>query len=325
MQKFAFSGRLQADAAWFDADLGDFEDLLWRRFRFGFKANVLQDWVVHVEGDWDLNDPLDDSYNRITDAYIGWNPSEHLGLKVLKQSVGFTLDGATSSTKLFTVQRNNLTNNLWFTSEYFTGASASGTTADRWSWKAGVYSSDGSQELSQFEAAYFMLLSLGGNFSADLGLDNAAVRVDYVHNKEDERAETRDFGQVLSFVTQWQRGNWGLWTDLSVGDGYADQSDVWGFVVMSSHDVTRGTQLILRYTFLKSTDENGVRLGRYEREIEEERGDAYSEIYGGLNVYFYDHKFKWQTGLQYTDMNDEADDGGAYEGWGLTTALRMSW
>jgi phosphate-selective porin OprO/OprP len=110
-----------------------------------------------------------------------------------------------------------------------------------------------------------------------------------------------------------------------VGDGYADQSDIWGFVVMSFYDISTRSQLLLRYTMLESTDANGVRLGRYEREIEQERGDAYSEIYGGLNVYFYGHKLKWQTGLQYTDMNDEADDGGAYNGWGLTSALRMSW
>lgn len=325
IQKFALSGRLQADAAWFDADEGEFDDLLWRRFRFGFKANFFQDWVMHLESDWDLNHSLDESYNRLTDAYIGWNPSETWGLKVLKQSTGFTLDGATSSTKLLTVQRNNLTNNLWFISEYFTGASLAGTTAERWSWKAGIYSSDGSNELSKFDAAYFALVSLSGNFAEDLGLDNAVVRVDYVYNKEDELADTRDFSHVLSVVSQWQEGKWGLWTDASAGQGYAGQSDVWGIALMSFYDITPRSQLVLRYTRLKSADDNGVLLGRYEREVVVERGDAYSEIYGGLNVFFYGHKLKWQTGLQYTDMNDEADDGGAYEGWGLTTVLRLSW
>jgi phosphate-selective porin OprO/OprP len=325
VQKFALSGRLQADGARFKADQGDFDDILWRRFRFGFKADLFQDWVLHIEGDWNLNKSLDESYNRLTDAYIGWNPGKTWGLKVLKQSAGFTLDGATSSKKLLTLQRNNLTNNLWFTSEYFTGVTLSGTAATRWSWKAGIFSSDGSDELSRFEAASFTLLSLGGNFAGDLGLDRAVVRVDYVYNREHEDADTRDFSQVLSLVTRWEEGRWGLWTDVSAGKGYAGQSDLWGVALMPFYDITSHFQLVLRYTWVKSADANSVRLGRYEREIVEGRGDQYNEIYGGLNVFFYGHKLKWQTGLQYSDMNDEADDGGAYEGWGLTTGLRLSW
>ncbi len=190
LQKFALSGRMQADAAWFKADQGDFDDILWRRFRFGFKADFFHDWVLHVEGDWNLNNDDNDknpeeSFNRLTDAYIGWNSGKTWGLKVLKQSAGFTLDGATSSTKLLTLQRNNLTNNLWFTTEYFTGVSLSSTAAARWSWKAAIFSTDIDQNLSLFEAGTFALLSLGGDFGEDLGLDRAVVRVDYVYNLGD--------------------------------------------------------------------------------------------------------------------------------------------
>ncbi|MBE9537740.1 MAG: hypothetical protein IMF06_01595, partial [Proteobacteria bacterium] len=35
---FRLSGRLHADAATFDASQGDYNDIRWRRFRFGFKA-----------------------------------------------------------------------------------------------------------------------------------------------------------------------------------------------------------------------------------------------------------------------------------------------
>jgi phosphate-selective porin OprO/OprP len=100
LQRFALSGRLQADAAWFDSDQGDFDDILWRRFRFGFKAAFSRKWVLHVEGDWNLNEDFEDSYGRLTDAYIGWKPGGQWDAKILKQSAGFTLDGATSSKKL---------------------------------------------------------------------------------------------------------------------------------------------------------------------------------------------------------------------------------
>jgi len=325
IQKFDLKGRLQIDSAWFDADQGEFDDILWRRFRFGFKTIFFQDWVLHIEGDWDLNKSLGETYNRLTDAYIGWHPGKNWDLKILKQSAGFTLDGATSSKKLLTLQRNNLTNNLWFTAEYFTGATITGTAAKRWNYKAGIFSSDGSNELSHFEAAYFTLLSLGYNFAGDLELDDATIRVDYVYNQEDEDANTRDFSQILSLVTKLEQGDWGLWADFSAGRGYASQSDLWGVALMPFYDITQHIQLVLRYTYLKSDDNNGVRLGRYENEIVKGRGDEYNEIYGGLNVFFYGHKLKWQTGLQYSTMKDAADDGGDYKGWGLTTGLRVSW
>ena len=165
IQKFALSGRLQPESAWFEADQGQFIDyFLWRRLRFGFKTNLFQEWVLHIEADFDLNESLGNNYTRLTDAYIGWVPRKNLDLKVLKQSAGFTLDGATSSKKLLTLQRNDLTNNLWFTQEYFTGITAKGDIGESWSYNVGIFSSDGSDELSHFEASYFTL-PISGNVS----------------------------------------------------------------------------------------------------------------------------------------------------------------
>ena len=326
IQKFALSGRLQPDSAWFDAEQGEFKDnFLWRRFRFGFKSDLFREWVLHIEGDFDLNEPLGDSYTRLTDAYIGWTPRKNLDLKVLKQSAGFTLDGATSSKKLLTLQRNNLTNNLWFTSEYFTGITAKGKIDESWSYKVGLFSSDGNDELSRFEASYFTLFSLGYGFAKLPKLDHGLIRIDYVYNEEDINAATRDFSQVLSLATKWETGPWGLWTDLSAGKGYAEQSDVWGVVLMPFYNFNPYIQVVMRYTYLNSADDNGLRLPRYEGKITDGRGNEYSEIYAGLNVFFYGHKFKWQTGLEYASMRDGADDEGEYKGWGVNTGLRLYW
>ena len=109
VQKFALSGRLQAEAAWFDAGEGDFDDATWRRFRFGFLSQFVHDWRLNVEADLDLNESRRDWYRGLTDAYVAWRPDESTEVKILKQSAGFTLDGATSSKKLLTLQRNNLT------------------------------------------------------------------------------------------------------------------------------------------------------------------------------------------------------------------------
>ena len=37
------------------------------------------------------------------------------------------------------------------------------------------------------------------------------------------------------------------------------------------------------------------------------------------------HKFKLQAGVQYAKMDDKANDGGEYDGWGLNVALRAYW
>jgi phosphate-selective porin OprO/OprP len=81
----------------------------------------------------------------------------------------------------------------------------------------------------------------------------------------------------------------------------------------------------LRYTYVSSAGDNGVRLTRYADRMVNGRGNEYNEIYAGLNVYFYGQKLKWQTGLEYASMEDDANDGGEYRGWGLSTGLRMYW
>lgn len=326
LRSLALSGRLQADASYFDADEGDFDDISWRRLRFGFTAKFANHWKAQLEGDFDLNEwPPEEWYNRLTDAYVGWNPDKSRDLRILKHSAGFTLDGATSSKKLLTLQRNNLTNNLWFTAEYFTGISMQGETDDHWNYRVGVFSSDGNDEWSKFDAGYFTLTSLGYNWASALDMDNASVRLDYVYNQRDTDANTRDLSNVVTLSTQWEQGNWGLWTDLGSGRGYFQQPDIVGLTLMPFYNLTERLQFLFRYTWLDSDGDNGLRLGRYENAVVDGRGDRYNEYYLGANLFFYGHKLKWQTGLQYAELDDNADDGGEYNGWGVTTGLRLYW
>ena len=116
-----------------------------------------------------------------------------------------------------------------------------------------------------------------------------------------------------------------MWTDLSAGKGYGEQSDVWGLVLMPFYDFNPRIQVVLRYTYLSSADNNGLRLPRYEDRIVDGKGNECNEFYAGLNVYFYGHKFKWQTGFECASMKDDAEDGGEHKGWGLSTGLRLYW
>jgi len=322
IQKFALVGRAQVDSFWVNPEDGeDDNDTLWRRLRFGFKADIFTQWVAHLEADLDLNEPIGDWYSQLTDAYIAWSSSESLKIKLLKQSAGFTLDGATSSKRLLTLERNNLTNNLWFTEEYFNGILASGKIAEAWRYKASLFSSDGDPELGWGGASWFSLLSMGYSFS------NTALGLAYVYQDEDENANTRDFKQILSLTGKWQGDGFGVWGDLSFGDGFSaqGQSDVWGLVLMPFYNFSKHTQAVFRYTHLASEADNGVRLNRYEDTVVDGRGDRYDEIYAGINLFFYGHKFKWQTGVTWANMEDKASDSGEYEGWTLATGIRIYW
>ena len=325
IRSFALSGRLQADASDFDADEGDFEDVSWRRFRFGFTAKFSGDWKATIEGDFDLNESSGDWYSRLTDAGISWNPDDSRELRILKHSAGFTLDGATSSKKLLTLQRNNLTNNLWFTAEYFTGISMKGDLANQWNYRVGIFSSDGNEEWSKFDASYFTLTSIGYDWGKALNQDRASLRLDYVYNDRDANANTRDLSNVLTLSGKWEDGDWGVWTDIGVGRGYFAQPDLAGLSVMPFYRLSELLQFVLRYTWIDSDGVNGLRIGRYENAVVEGRGDRYDEIYAGVNLFFYGHKLKWQSGIQYAEMEDSAEDGGTYRGWGIGTALRLSW
>lgn len=318
------SGRLQLDSAWVNSDQGDFNDTQWRRFRFGFKGKH-DDLTFALEADINLNKSLDEAYNRLTDANINWAVTEDSDLKFLKQSAGFTMDGRTSSKKLLTPERNNLTNNLWFTSEYFTGVSLKSKVTDDLSYKAGIYSSDGSDEISISDASYFGMFSTTKKLAKTNLWDKGQINFDYVYNDTHVDGDTRDFSQIISASSKFTQDRWSLDSDISWGQGDFDQSDVFGVVVMPSYKQSETLQWVARYTYINSSEDNGVRLGRYEKNVVTDMGDKYQELYGGVNWYVNDHKLKFHAGIQYAKMEDNANDGGAYQGWGLTLAMRSYW
>jgi phosphate-selective porin OprO/OprP len=77
------SGRLQLDSAWVDSEQGDFNDTAWRRFCFGFKAQY-GEFKVALAADINLNDSLDDAYNRLTNANLSWVLDKDTELKLIK-------------------------------------------------------------------------------------------------------------------------------------------------------------------------------------------------------------------------------------------------
>ena len=325
LQSLKLVGRLQGDAAYFNSDdHGDFDDIVWRRVRVGGKATLFNDFFIHAEADIDLNQVgSDDFYNRLTDAYIGWSQSKAFKLKVGKQSSGFTLDGSTSSKKLLTMERSIVSGNLWFTTEYFTGLSASGTI-DGWKYKVGGFSSGGEDEFGDFDSGWFSLASVGHAVT-----ETSDLRIDYVHNEPDYSGDvgTKKLTDIVSLVSKTKFEQGSLWADFSYarGDDSQGQSDLIGLQVMPFYDFNDTWQGVFRYSMVHSTEGPGATLGHYPKQnLSGRKYEDIHDFYLGLNCYLYGHKLKWQTGVEYNiAQNDSAGDD--YSGWGVTTGVRVRW
>jgi phosphate-selective porin OprO/OprP len=339
IQKLAFTGRAQFDYVLIDGEGSpsksgvkdndlDYDEFNTRRLRAGFKATLFKDFTAHIEADFDPDE--DPFYQRLTDAYIGWEPCDEFGIKVGKQGMGFSLDGKTSSKELLTIDRGNLTNNLWFTNEYIPGVTIGGKK-NGWHYTAGVFSQgeeDG--EFGNFDAGTSWLASVGYDFSGMMGAKEATLALDYVYNEDTPSSPSlftnRSFGNVVSLNFRYEKDAFGFRSDLSAGDGFGSQTSTWGMAVMPYYNFTDKLQAVFRYTFIESDGDNGVRFARYETEpLLGTKGDQYQEAYLGLNYYIYGHKLKVQTGLQYVSMRDGANDGGDFDGLAWTTGLRISW
>ncbi len=325
VQRVVFTGRLQHDLAVVESDQGDHRESNIRRVRFGPRITLFRDYLVHAEIEINPQE-RNPFYVRITDAYLAWQKHPKATVTVGKQSVPFTQEGSTSSKELITIDRSNLVNNIWFTQEYMPGVSLSGRAAP-WVYRGGLYSSgEMNRELGRFNGDVFTLGLVGYDFAKKLRVREAVLTANYLYQHPDvNNTFTRRFEHIASLHFRLEEPRWGLRTDLSKTAGYLGQQDLWAVMLMPYFNATDKLQLVTRYTMVDSDGVNGISLNTYENRVVTGRGDRYNEGYVGVNYYFYGHRLKLQSGLQFADMHDEANDGGAYSGTSWVTGLRIGW
>lgn len=325
VQRVLFSGRYQHEFAAINADEGDVDEWNVRRLRLGPRVTLFRTFTLHAEVELNPQE-RNPFYVRFTDAYVQWTNSGRLAVTVGKHGVPFTMDGATSSKELLTIDRSNLSNNIWFPQEYMPGVSVSGRRAP-WVYRAGVFSSgEANREFGEFSGGLFTLGVLGYDFAKTLGVKEALLAGNYVYQHPDEdNTFTRRLEHIASINLKLEAGRWGVRGDVSAASGYLGQSGLWGLMAMPFVNATDKLQFVGRYTFLNSEAPNGVQLATYENRVVRGRGDQYNELYLGANYYFYGHKLKLQSGLQFAEMDDKAADGGSYSGLSWTTGVRVGW
>jgi phosphate-selective porin OprO/OprP len=194
-------------------------------------------------------------------------------------------------------------------------------------YRVGLYSSGKqNREFGEFNGGATVLSVLGYDFADRLDVGEALLTGNYVYqNPDPNNTFTRSLEHIGSINFRLEDAKWGARADLSFATGYLGQSDLWAIQAMPFLNVTDKLQGIVRYTYVTSEEPNGVRFATYESRVISGTGDRFSELYLGANYYFYDHRLKVQTGLQFADMNDRAGDGGEYSGMAWTTGLRVGW
>jgi len=325
VQRVLFTGRFQEDYAAVEADQGDHSEWNVRRMRLGPRITFFRDYLFHAEVELNPQEQ-DPFYVRMTDIYVAWQKHPKAIVMVGKQSVPFTQEGATSSKELVTVDRSNLVNNIWFTQEYMPGISLSGRSA-AWIYRGGIYSSGAmNREFGKFNGDAFTLALVGYDFGKQLGVREATLTGNYLYQHPDvNNTFTKRFEHIMSIHFKLEEPRWGFRSDVSKTKGYLGQRNILGVMAMPLFNATDKLQFVARYTFLDSDGINGLSLATYENKVVSGRGDRYTEGYIGANYFFYGHKLKLQTGIQFADMQDSANDGGAYSGTSWTTGLRIGW
>jgi phosphate-selective porin OprO and OprP len=346
--EFALQGRLHLQYADGESNQGDFDshdrgdDNTWgpwevRRWRLGFKSKWLGgklsiDGQINVRPDINVagETPF---YGNLYDFFATYKVSDDLKISAGKTKAKFfSNEYYTSSNRILTFERSLLVNSV-VPGEH-TGVWVEGSV-DAFSWAVAVYAADNSPEFTRFDAGVFSQVRIGYDLSESIGWDMAQINFDWQQtweddNDPDQNANVARFSSAFSLNSEWEKGKFGLITDIIYGVGDNDSarnSDVFGFTIIPSYYITPQLQAVLRYQFAMGDGAESLRLSnRYERNATDltagGRGDQYQSAYAGLNYYICDHKLKLMAGVEWSHMDQPAanDD---FDGWTWLIGMRL--
>ncbi|HEA69983.1 MAG TPA: hypothetical protein ENI07_24705 [Desulfobacterales bacterium] len=286
LQEISFIGRYHGQYYWVDGDTGKDDGWENRRLWFGLKSRFARHFSIKAQVELDTDaDPI---YAGLTDAYIAWNRTDEFRFTVGKIWVKFTQEGATSSIEILTFERSMLVNQVWPAPEFITGVMADGKIGGgHFLYRVGAFAGDKQKELTEFDAGFGYLGSIGYDFGKDIGFNGGVVRADWFHNDGDPDNDAfRDYENVVSLNLELKQGAFGLTADLIFAKGLDNISDVWGFVILPSYDITKNIQVAARYHHANADGANGLTAAkRYEQSAGGGTGDNYNAGYLGLNYY----------------------------------------
>jgi phosphate-selective porin OprO and OprP len=321
LQKFSILGRYQGQYAVVDSDQGNFDDWENRRWRLGAGAQLFN--RIDLKGYINIDEDFNPFYSSLEELHMTIKVVDALSLTVGKEKPEWGYEWTTSSSKILTMERGLLTNQLLPAKS--SGIAAHGE-ASGFSYYVGAFSGDLDEEFGNFDGGSFYIASVGYDFSETCGMDTMAWRFDYLYNDREE-GDTAAKNYENSFATSLVlgQGDFTVVNELMYATGQSP--DVYGLSIMPSYDITEKLQVVGRYQYAHG-DNDGLRAqSRYERKVpsitDGGHGDDYHAFYLGLNYYIHGHGLKLMSGLEYATL-DGGSDGGDYDGLSWVSGIRIN-
>lgn len=327
IQSFSLVGRYHGQAWNVNADQGNAQDWENRREIFGFKSQWFENFTL--EAQMYLNTSSGPLYDGLYVAYLEWS-SPDTGLTVSAGRLDYLFTGferSKSSKKINVIERGLLVNQIM--PAEVVGVHMTGRKG-LFSYHAGLFSSSIEEEFSDFDTGSAGVI--GAAYDTPLFLDEGSLNLDYLHSSRGSQGNAfRPYRHVISLWHRGESGRLGLGMDLTMALPLETDGTVWGLTleptwmlldhVFGKNDAL---QLVARYQYATSSDENGLHVQRrYEEKVTNGEGNQYRAFYGGVNYFLYGHKLKLMFGGEYAHMKDDAGDGGRYRGWTWFGAVRV--
>ena len=338
IEELDFTGRFQLD--WFGIDSnktktfkqGDIDFTEIRRFRLGIDS-----WFAdrHVQLKATVDTALDSYhaqgvfYNRMTDLYLNFKFSDALSIRAGKFEPHFGYDREFSDNlqKFFerTLFDDQVFNNAG--NDYTAGASVLGKIGN-FGYQAAIFSNDVNKEFGLFNGGASELFEISYDFSKTLGADKALWAVDYMHMDINGRSNVfNTMHNAAATYFDFQKGRFGLVTQVGYGNGTTSKGDQYSFLLMPSYYIIPDKlEVIARYQYGTSDMANGMTLqNRQVKTVGKFTGDTYNSAYVGLNYYVHGQKFKFMVGGQFDELTGGTGKNANYRGWTTLAGFRLYW
>lgn len=297
-------------------DYSDFNTQEFRRVRLGIDGKLLDNWKFHLNG----NILPSSGSTNLEDAYIQYNGLDWTTISFEKLRPRFGAELSTSSSKIKTVERSNLSNH--FDPGKITGVSLAGDTGIL-DWQVGAYNGEAGDQRSSERTASgnegvpesLINASIGLDLSEQVGLDKFAFRLDYINNNDDDGID-QNFSspeEAWAASLSLNSGRFSLLAEYVQADLH-NGGDVSGFYVIPSFMITDKLEAAFRYEWMEGDDGATFRhQSRYARRAVADdpglpslgsvRGEEYWAVYGGLN-YYVNKSLHLMFGVEYADLDD---------------------
>lgn len=327
IQAFSIIGRYHGQ--YWSANANDESANGWenRRIFAGAEANLFRQFIIH--GQIAISEDFSPFYDGLYQAFVEWSPSEKFSLSAGRLDYLFTgLERSTSSNRILTFERGLLVNQLM--PGEVVAAMMERKPGD-FSYRAGIFSGSIEQEFTSFKGGVGAVAGL--SYNLPLFYKTGSFHLDYLFNDGDPANNAlKPYDHIISLWHQGRKGPFELGVDLTWAHGLDTRPQVFGVTVLPSYKIAHKLvreqdflQAVLRYQFNFSDEDNGLQSqNRYEQEVVSGQfGDRYHACYAGINYHAFGDRFKFMTGVEYSTMNDAANDGGNFEGWTYFAGTRV--